>query len=298
MKKFLLFFSIFLSLFLLRQIKTVSAQENCNCVSQYVCINTPCTAPGNSYYECKPESLLCPNGGPCKCDPQRSDQPIQNCNPGTCQEPIFQCEDRPNHRCTINCGLGNRWLAADPSCQPGYVCCRIDPSTTGRINDCCSLSSDPNRQTCNTECLWGINVPGFTCQEKTFSSGQQMTNNCRCTCTSPTIPGEEESLIGLDIHGQCGEGAIDTAIGCIPTDPSSLVQTVISFIIGLAGVIAFLLMVFAAIKIILAGGNPEKLQAGKEMFTSAIIGLILIIFSTVILELIGVHILQIPGFFE
>jgi hypothetical protein len=44
-----------------------------------------------------------------------------------------------------------------------------------------------------------------------------------------------------------------------------------------------------------SAGNPERLTGGKEIITSAIAGLLLIIFSTIILKIIGVDILKIPG---
>jgi len=42
-------------------------------------------------------------------------------------------------------------------------------------------------------------------------------------------------------------------------------------------------------------GDPKRLQAGKELLSSAIMGLILLIFSAFILRVIGVNILKIPG---
>ena len=87
-----------------------------------------------------------------------------------------------------------------------------------------------------------------------------------------------------------------TALGCIPTKDTSLfVAWLMRRAIGIGGGIAFLLMIFAGFQIITSSGDPQKLQAGKELFTSAIVGLILIIFSVFLLELIGVRILNIPG---
>lgn len=88
-----------------------------------------------------------------------------------------------------------------------------------------------------------------------------------------------------------------TAIGCITTsDPQAFVAWLLARAIGIAGGIAFLLMIFAGLQIITSSGDPEKLKSGKEMLTSAIIGLIVIIFSIFLLKVIGYDILRLPGF--
>ena len=79
----------------------------------------------------------------------------------------------------------------------------------------------------------------------------------------------------------------------------SLVEKVNKFLpiaMGLGGVIAFILIIFGGFQIILSAGNPDKVKAGQEMITSAIAGLLLIIFSVFILRLIGHDILDIPDF--
>ena len=45
-----------------------------------------------------------------------------------------------------------------------------------------------------------------------------------------------------------------------------------------------------------SAGNPEQLNAGKELIGSSIAGLLLVVFSVFILQFIGVNILGIPGF--
>ena len=45
-------------------------------------------------------------------------------------------------------------------------------------------------------------------------------------------------------------------------------------------------------------GNPEAVKAAQEMIVSAVTGLLFIIFSYVILQIIGADILGIPGFFS
>jgi len=90
---------------------------------------------------------------------------------------------------------------------------------------------------------------------------------------------------------------IQTALGCIPTkDTTQFVGWLLESVIKIAGGIAFLLIIFGAIKVLTSSGNPEAVKAGQEMITSALMGLIFIIFSLFLLELIGVKILKIPGF--
>jgi hypothetical protein len=85
-------------------------------------------------------------------------------------------------------------------------------------------------------------------------------------------------------------------LGCIPTEPTALIAKVITFGIGMAGGIAFLLILFGGFQILTSAGNPEQLNAGRELITSAISGLLLIIFSVFVLRIIGVDILGLPGF--
>lgn len=95
--------------------------------------------------------------------------------------------------------------------------------------------------------------------------------------------------------GFSGTG-VETALGCIPTDPAELVKWILKYAILMGGGIAFLLSVFGGVSIILAGGNPEKINAGKEIIGSALTGLLFIIFSVFLLRFIGYDILQLPGF--
>lgn len=89
---------------------------------------------------------------------------------------------------------------------------------------------------------------------------------------------------------------IKTAIGCIHTNPPELVKDVMTFIIGISGGLAFLLMLLGAFQMLTSAGNPETLHAGRERLTSAIIGLLIVIFAILLLQTIGVGILKLPGF--
>lgn len=88
-------------------------------------------------------------------------------------------------------------------------------------------------------------------------------------------------------------GVVCTALGDIPTDPAGLVKWILGWSIAMGGGIAFLLSLWGGVTIILASGNPEKINEGKEIITSAVSGLLFIIFSIFLLRLIGVDILGI-----
>lgn len=94
---------------------------------------------------------------------------------------------------------------------------------------------------------------------------------------------------GTSYYGYSG---VKTALGCLPTDPQYFINLATPWAVGIGAGIAFLLGVFGAIMIVLSAGNPEKMQAGKEMITSAIGGIILIVFSVFILRVIGVDVLK------
>ncbi|MBF8250242.1 MAG: hypothetical protein HW400_843 [Candidatus Levybacteria bacterium] len=89
---------------------------------------------------------------------------------------------------------------------------------------------------------------------------------------------------------------IDTAIGIIDTDPAKFVQRIFSLVLGLAGGIALILIIISGYKFMTSQGNPEKVKSATEGLTSAIVGLLFIIFAFVILQIVGVDILKIPGF--
>lgn len=87
-----------------------------------------------------------------------------------------------------------------------------------------------------------------------------------------------------------------TALGCIQTSPQGFVQDFLGLAIGIGGGIAFLLILFGGFQMMTSAGNPEHLNAGRELVTAALSGLLLIIFSVFLLRIIGYDILRIPGF--
>lgn len=136
-------------------------------------------------------------------------------------------------------------------------------------------------------------IGGFDCPSP--SSGEALCATSFWTegTSSPGQPFEPTYCTAGDSDsGIRGPGNI-----CIPTNISDFIgKFLLRWAVGLAGVAALFLIIFAGLQIMTAAGNPEKLQAGRELLTSAIIGLLFVIFSVVLLQVIGISILEIPGF--
>jgi hypothetical protein len=120
-----------------------------------------------------------------------------------------------------------------------------------------------------------------------YSSENQCKDNCDFYKQTKDVP---------EVLCDGGTG-IDTAIGCIPvSNVNDLIAFILRWAIGVGGGIAFLLIAFAGFQIATSSGNPERLKAGQELLTSAIAGLIMLVFSVFILRIIGIDILGLGGF--
>lgn len=86
---------------------------------------------------------------------------------------------------------------------------------------------------------------------------------------------------------------VQTALGPITATPEGLATWVLTNGIKVAGGIAFLLMLYGGFLFLTSSGDPNKLQEATDVIMSAIAGLLMIIFSVFLLELIGYKILQI-----
>lgn len=108
-------------------------------------------------------------------------------------------------------------------------------------------------------------------------------------------PPDPLRIIPVDIFCSDGVG-IFTAIGCIPLLVGGTLGMVAFFLIvggGIAGGITLILILYGGYMIMTSVGDPHKLQAGKELISSAIFGLIMVIFSILILRLIASDVLRI-----
>lgn len=222
----------------------------------------------------------------------------EDCDPG-CVPPVLNCHQMSEHVCKLGPA------PHDCNCAgPGTLKCEWKETFGGggfcrRIGDCGSgyepsPPTDPCRSYQKNDC------PGAdagTCIQSKIPQPTPPVKFEPCK----NVQGEEKAKCENCFKSidEGGEGGTWTALGCIPTENTQdFIAWLLAWAIGIAGGIAFLLMIFAGFQIITSAGDPKKLQAGKELLTSAIVGLIVIIFSLFLLQLIGVQILKIPGFGE
>jgi len=143
---------------------------------------------------------------------------------------------------------------------------------------------------------------GDTCLNNTCANGfycDPATNKCVAIVTAPPYPPFNPCTFSSEA-GNCNDcinnkKGVWTALGCIPSNSNELIVGLIKFAMGMAGGIAFLIMLYGTFVIITASGNPEKVAGGQQTITSAIVGLLTIMFAAIILNIIGIQIIQIPG---
>jgi len=178
----------------------------------------------------------------------------------------------PQKQAFATCGVYNL-----NSCPANYYYCSGSGQGLARRVTCCTIEAECAAQP-STYLTSGVS-PSPTVLT-TSNTCSLLTGNSKTACEGCMDDGK----------------SVWTAIGCVEATSTGLLNKFLPFAIGIAGGIAFLLILFGALQMMMSAGNPEKLNAGKELVTAAITGLLLIIFSVFILRLVGVTILKIPGF--
>lgn len=79
-----------------------------------------------------------------------------------------------------------------------------------------------------------------------------------------------------------------------------LFANVISWLFALSGVVALFLIIYSGIKFVTSGGDPKQVEGARKTLTYAVIGLLVIFFSYLILNLVsqvtGVACIKMFGF--
>lgn len=172
------------------------------------------------------------------------------------------------------------------TCGGSYQFCCTSPGSTA-----CDNSNGGN-----LSCIGGRCVPGSACGNagQACCTGNICNSGISCingSCGASGVPGSSTDT--SDPMAGCGANSINTAIGCIPVgDTNAFMGWILGWAVGVGGGIAFLLIVYASFMIMTSQGVPDRLKAGQELLTSAISGLIMLIFAVFILKFIGIDILK------
>lgn len=97
-------------------------------------------------------------------------------------------------------------------------------------------------------------------------------------------------------------GCLEMGSGCDPTIGSdcttegaaSFTNFFLNFFTTVIGGLAFLVMLFGGVKVLMARGDPDAMSEGKRYVYGAILGLIVVASSVLIVKLVGGSLLQIP----
>src|SRR3989344_2129049 len=194
--------------------------------------------------------------------------------------------------------------------QYGTYTCFGSGSTGGcrlGTSNCTNGGQIPNPSGCNGLQPAQCNSASFGCVSPSScgTQGQTCVNAGNCcsgyncigsVCVSapgnPNPP--DQPPIGPEIVSCNGVDGIETAIGCIPiSEEQALAKFFLKWGMGIAAGIALVLISFSGYQIMTASGDPRKLQAGKELLTAAVTGVVLLALTAFILRVIGVNILGI-----
>lgn len=182
---------------------------------------------------------------------------------------------------------------------------------------------------CNTQRCGDCDVCGYCRIPRRIEPGKptpiQVPGNwqqCR-QCLYPNIPGvgatqnvDAKRNFTLQINNDLSSqfyniqvtpkpGRYYTQVGCILTDvgdftnsenQGNAINFILRAIFNVSGGIAFLYLIYGAYVVMSARGDPVRLNQGRSIIFGAIFGLIFVVLSTLILNLVGGGILRIPGF--
>ena len=180
---------------------------------------------------------------------------------------------------------------------PGTYCFRCNTLSTGcdsiLISSGASLCQYYDREVCESACS-GQTTVMYSCKNNSCTEDQYGTYdspNCDGTCNNYPVGKNEVFCITGD-----KDSGIMTAIGCINTaDTNSFIASILRVATGIGGGLALAMILYGVFIVTTSAGIPDKLKAGSEIITSAIIGLIFILLSVVLLNIIGINILGLPG---
>ncbi len=86
----------------------------------------------------------------------------------------------------------------------------------------------------------------------------------------------------INVGGQSIEGPLK-GINTV----GDLVNTLMNFLVPLAGIIFLLVLIWGGYDFMMSGGNPEKLKSAQAKITTGVIGFILLVLAYLIVRIIS-----------
>lgn len=109
-----------------------------------------------------------------------------------------------------------------------------------------------------------------------------------------SCPSEDDPNTPAWSSGNCEK--VKTGLGItFGTSAPEIGKGLLGLLVTIGGAIAFIIIIITGYRLMTSQGDPEKIKAAREQLTSAIVGLLFIIFSISILSFLGVDVL---GIFE
>jgi hypothetical protein len=183
--------------------------------------------------------------------------------------------------------------------------CIVDTGHVGPLNTTPTLCMDESDTTAGSvsglTCLWQAHynlvdttqptpTPGGISNGTGDNGAGGINGDISATPLPPHAPCAKRDAT----TGECL--LVDSAFGQLATDPQSFITMLFGVFLSISGAVALLTIIAAGYRMMTSQGNPETVKSARELLTSAIVGLIFLVFSLVLLEIIGIDILHIPGF--
>lgn len=187
-------------------------------------------------------------------------------------------------------------------CARPVADCRCDnPGATGdgRNGFSCTQFNRTERDFCDGGALACTNEPdnilvGGERTERNIFSGAPL-KGIDCQPQKIPTPPPPPCMVwsgGAEGQGRCLQFA--TAVGDLSTTPTDFITRLFAVLLSMSGGIALILIIKAGYQMMVSRGNPEGINAGRDQLVAAIVGLVFLIFSFVILQVIGYDILRLP----
>lgn len=110
-------------------------------------------------------------------------------------------------------------------------------------------------------------------------------------CTPCILP----DVFKTDLFHQPVKG-IPTAIGCLPSSINGVVTVLMRIAVTTAGGIALIIITISGIRMMTNSDNPDEIKKAQHNISSAVTGLLVIVCTLLLLNLVGIKILDLGAF--